>query len=234
MTLTQKNDSGKDAADILARFRKVREDIDRAARHVPRDPAGVTLLCASKTQDVERIEPLLAAGHRLFGENRVQEAKTKWPELRARYPDVDLHLIGPLQTNKVRDALKLFDVIETLDREHLAEAIAAESAKLGKRPKLFVEVNTGAEPQKAGLLPAEADAFIARCRQVHGLDVVGLMCIPPADDQASPHFALLGEIAKRNGLSRLSMGMSADFGQAVQLGSTEVRVGTAIFGARQA
>ena len=234
MTLTQKNDSGKDAADILARFRKVREDIDRAARHVPRDPAGVTLLCASKTQDVERIEPLLAAGHRLFGENRVQEAKTKWPELRARYPDVDLHLIGPLQTNKVRDALKLFDVIETLDREHLAEAIAAESAKLGKRPKLFVEVNTGAEPQKAGLLPAEADAFIARCRQVHGLDVIGLMCIPPADDQASPHFALLGEIAKRNGLSRLSMGMSADFGQAVQLGSTEVRVGTAIFGARQA
>ena len=234
MTLTQKNDSGKDAADILARFRKVREDIDRAARHVPRDPAGVTLLCASKTQDVERIEPLLAAGHRLFGENRVQEAKTKWPELRARYPDVDLHLIGPLQTNKVRDALKLFDVIETLDREHLAEAIAAESAKLGKRPKLFVEVNTGAEPQKAGLLPAEADAFIARCRQVHGLDVVGLMCIPPADDQASPHFALLGAIAQRNGLSRLSMGMSADFGQAVQLGSTEVRVGTAIFGARQA
>ncbi|HEV2574606.1 MAG TPA: YggS family pyridoxal phosphate-dependent enzyme [Beijerinckiaceae bacterium] len=234
MTLTKISDSGKDAADILARFRTVREDIDRAARHVPRDPAGVTLLCASKTQGVERIEPLLAAGHRLFGENRVQEAKTKWPELRARYPDVDLHLIGPLQTNKVRDALKLFDVIETLDREHLAEAIAAESAKLGKRPKLFVEVNTGAEPQKAGLLPAEADAFIARCRQVHGLDVVGLMCIPPADDQASPHFALLSEIAKRNGLSQLSMGMSADFGQAVQLGSTEVRVGTAIFGARQA
>ncbi|MDT2020452.1 YggS family pyridoxal phosphate-dependent enzyme [Methylocella sp. CPCC 101449] len=234
MTLTKISDSGKDAADILARFRTVREDIDRAARHVPRDPAGVTLLCASKTQGVERIEPLLAAGHRLFGENRVQEAKTKWPELRARYPDVDLHLIGPLQTNKVRDALKLFDVIETLDREHLAEAIATESAKLGKRPKLFVEVNTGAEPQKAGLLPAEADAFIARCRQVHGLDVVGLMCIPPADDQASPHFALLSEIAKRNGLSQLSMGMSADFGQAVQLGSTEVRVGTAIFGARQA
>lgn len=234
MTLTKISDSGKEAADILARFRTVREDIDRAARHVPRDPAGVTLLCASKTQGVERIEPLLAAGHRLFGENRVQEAKTKWPELRARYPDVDLHLIGPLQTNKVRDALKLFDVIETLDREHLAEAIAAESAKLGKRPKLFVEVNTGAEPQKAGLLPAEADAFITRCRQVHGLDVVGLMCIPPADDQASPHFALLSEIAKRNGLSQLSMGMSADFGQAVQLGSTEVRVGTAIFGARQA
>lgn len=230
MTLTQKTDS----AEILARFRTVREDIDRVARQVPRDPAGVTLLCASKTQEAERIEPLLAAGHRLFGENRVQEAKTKWPALRARYPDLDLHLIGPLQTNKVRDALTLFDVIETLDRENLAQAIAAESAKLGKRPRLFVEVNTGAEPQKAGILPAEADAFISRCRDVHGLDVVGLMCIPPAEEQASPHFALLGQIAARNGLKRLSMGMSADFGQAVQLGSTEVRVGTGIFGARQA
>lgn len=224
---------GDDAGDILARFRKVREDIDRAARHVPRDPASVALLCASKTQDAARIEPLLAAGHRLFGENRVQEAKSKWPDLRVRYPDLELHLIGPLQTNKVRDALVLFDVIETLDRENLAAAIAAESAKLGRRPKLFIEVNTGAEPQKAGVLPAEADAFITRCRQVHGLDVVGLMCVPPAEQQASPHFALLGEIAKRNGLSQLSMGMSADFGQAVQLGSTEVRVGTAIFGHRK-
>lgn len=224
--------AGEDAV-LLANLTKVRTDLDRAVRRAERDPQSVALLVASKTQPAERIEQVILAGHRLFGENRVQEAKAKWPDLRARYPDVELHLIGPLQTNKVRDAIRLFDVIETLDRDSLAEALAEESAKLGKSPKLYIEVNTGAEPQKAGILAQDADAFIEKCRGL-GLDIVGLMCVPPVDQQASPHFALLSQIAKRNGLTRLSMGMSADFALAIQLGSTEVRVGTAIFGHRAA
>jgi len=220
-----------DSEILRTNLTKVRTDIDRAVRHAGRDPQSVSLLVASKTQSAERIEQVILAGHRLFGENRVQEAKAKWPDLRARYPDVELHLIGPLQTNKVRDAIRLFDVIETLDRENLAEELAQESAKLGKSPKFYIEVNTGAEPQKAGILAQDADGFIAKCRKL-GLDIVGLMCVPPVDQQASPHFALLSQIAKRNGLARLSMGMSADFALAIQLGSTEVRVGTAIFGHR--
>ena len=207
--------------------------IERAAVDAGRDPAEVVLVAVSKTYPAADIEPVLEAGGRVFGENRVQEAASKWPDLRQRYPDVELHLIGPLQTNKVREALALFDVIETVDRPHLAEVLATEVAKRGHSPRLYVEVNTGAEPQKAGILPEDADAFIAYCRGL-GLTVDGLMCIPPHGQQAAPHFALLADIARRNGLPNLSMGMSADFELAIELGATRVRVGTAIFGARPA
>lgn len=203
-----------------------------AAKDCGRDPGDVTLVCVSKTFGPEAITPVLAAGERVFGENKVQEALAKWPELRSRYSDVTLHLIGPLQTNKAREAVDLFDVIETLDRPKLAKELANEIEKRGKHPKLYVQVNTGAEPQKAGVLPQEADAFIANCRKDYGLEISGLMCIPPVNEQASPHFALLNQIAKRNGIVHLSMGMSADFELAIQLGATHVRVGTAIFGKR--
>ena len=216
----------------LAGLHDVRERLARAAQDCGRDPASITLVCVSKTFPAEAVEPVLAAGERVFGENRVQEAMRKWPDLRARYPDLQLHLIGPLQTNKVREAVQFFDVIETLDRPKLAEALAAEMARTGKRPKLYIEVNTGAEPQKAGVLPADADAFIGDCRERLGLTIEGLMCIPPEEGQRSPHFALLRQIAERNEVPLLSMGMSADFELAVQLGATHVRVGSAIFGKR--
>ena len=215
----------------VAQWGDIRSRIARAARDAERDPSGVALVAVSKTYGADDIAPVIAAGQRIFGENRVQEAKAKWPELRAGAPDIELHLIGPLQTNKVREAVALFDVIETVDRPRLAEALAAEFARGTKMPRLFVQVNTGAEPQKAGILPEEADGFLARCRDL-GLTIDGLMCIPPADEQASPHFALLGTIAARNGITCLSMGMSADFELAIQLGATHVRVGSAIFGAR--
>lgn len=222
-----------DRAQLAAeRLKAVADSIARTAREEGRDPASVTLIAVSKTFPVEAIEPVLAAGHRVFGENRVQEAKAKWPALRERCPDVELHLIGPLQSNKARDAVTLFDVIHSLDRPSLAEALVREMERTGRRPRLFVQVNTGEEPQKAGVAPAEADAFIAQCRDRWKLPVVGLMCIPPVDEPPSPHFALLAKIAARNGLSCLSMGMSADFEQAVMLGATHVRVGSAIFGAR--
>jgi len=222
-----------DRAQLAAeRLKAVADSIARTAREEGRDPASVTLIAVSKTFPVEAVEPVLAAGHRVFGENRVQEAKAKWPALRERYPDVELHLIGPLQSNKARDAVTLFDVIHSLDRPSLAEALVREMERTGRRPRLFVQVNTGEEPQKAGVAPAEADAFIAQCRETWKLPVVGLMCIPPVDEPPSPHFALLAKIAARNGLSCLSMGMSADFEQAVMLGATHVRVGSAIFGAR--
>jgi pyridoxal phosphate enzyme (YggS family) len=218
--------------DHLRGLHDVRLRIARAAEDCGRKPGDVALVCVSKTFPVEDIEPVLAAGERIFGENRVQEAKQKWPELRARFPDLKLHLIGPLQTNKVKEAVELFDVIETLDRPKLAEALAVEIKKSGKAPELYVEVNTGAEPQKAGVLPQDADAFIKDCRDRLGLRISGLMCIPPEDEQRSPHFALLAEIAKRNHIPVISMGMSADFELAIQLGATHVRVGTAIFGVR--
>ncbi|HEX4765820.1 MAG TPA: YggS family pyridoxal phosphate-dependent enzyme [Lichenihabitans sp.] len=217
---------------IEARLAAVRERIAQAARDSGRDPASVTLVAVSKTFPAEALAPALAAGQRIFGENRVQEAKAKWPGLRALFPGLELHLIGPLQSNKAREAVELFDVIETIDRPKIAEALAAEIARAGKPMTLFVEVNTGAEPQKAGVLPGEADAFIRRCRDALGLTIAGLMCIPPADEQASPHFALLNTIAARNGIARLSMGMSADYPLAIQLGATHVRVGSAIFGER--
>ena len=222
-----------DTPASVARLQAVREAIARAARDFERDPASIELIAVSKTFPAEEIEPVLAAGQRVFGENYVQEAKAKWTPLRERFPDVELHLIGPLQSNKARDAVGLFEAIHTLDRESLASALAKEIAKVERRPRLLVQVNTGEEAQKGGVMPAEADAFLAACRERWGLAVEGLMCIPPADEPPSPHFALLHTIAARNGLKTLSMGMSADFEAAIQLGATHVRVGSAIFGKRE-
>jgi pyridoxal phosphate enzyme (YggS family) len=203
-----------------------------------REAANITLVAVSKTIAAPAIEEALAAGQRVFGENRVQEAKSKWPALKERFPDIELHLIGPLQTNKVRDAVALVDAIHSVDRDSLAAALAKEIAKRkaeGKRaPTLFVEVNTGAEASKAGISPADADQFLETCRERHGLEISGLMCIPPLGEPASPHFKLLAKIAERNGLRLLSMGMSGDFEEAIAHGATHVRVGTAIFGARRA
>jgi len=210
----------------------VRAEIARACAEAKRDPASVTLVAISKTFGAEAIEPVIAAGQRVFGENRVQEARAKWPALKARYPDVTLHLVGPLQSNKAKEAVALFDAIHSLDRASLAEALAKEIARQGRQPTLFVEVNTGAEPQKSGVLPEETDAFIAACRERHGLAIAGLMCLPPLDEAPAPHFALAAKIARRNGLRFLSMGMSADFPLAIEFGATHVRVGTAIFGER--
>ncbi len=225
-------DSETPPAEVPARLAAIAARVAQAAHDVGRAPEGVSLVAVSKTHAAAIIVPALAAGHRAFGENRVQESRAKWPELRERFPGVELHLIGPLQSNKAREAVELFDVIETVDRPRIAEALAAEIARAGRSVKLFVEVNTGAEPQKAGILPGDADAFLDHCRGTLGLDVAGLMCIPPADEQASPHFALLAQIAARNGLPGLSMGMSSDFELGIQLGATHVRVGSAIFGAR--
>ena len=206
--------------------------IAAAAGKAGRDPSDIDLIAVSKVQPIERVEAVLEEGHRLFGENRVQEAQGKWPALRERYGEISLHLIGPLQTNKVKAAMDLFDVIQTLDRNRLAVKIATEAQERGTCPDLYVQVNTGEESQKAGIAPAEADAFIARCREEYDLPVVGVMAIPPADAPPVPHFDLLAQIADRNGLSRLSMGMSADFEEAIANGATAVRVGSAIFGAR--
>ncbi|NJL07864.1 MAG: YggS family pyridoxal phosphate-dependent enzyme [Methylacidiphilales bacterium] len=220
-------------SDTAANLAFVRSEIAKAARAVGRDSAAVTLVAVSKTFGPEDIRPVIQAGQRVFGENRVQETKAKWPALKAEHPDIELHLIGPLQTNKVKDALGLFDVIHSLDRPALAAELAKEFTKLeGRQPRLFVQVNTGAEPQKAGVLPEEADAFIARCRGEFGLAIVGLACIPPLDEAPAPHFALLAKIAARNALGELSMGMSADFVTAIAFGATYVRVGSAIFGNR--
>ena len=208
--------------DVVAR-------IARAAQACGRDPAEVTLVAVSKQQPWEAIAPVLAAGCRVFGENRVQEALARWS---GKAEGLSLHLIGPLQTNKAREAVAFFAVIETLDREKLARVIAEEIARQGRRPRLYVQVNTGEEPQKAGVAPREADAFIALCRKTFGLEPEGLMCIPPAAEPPGPHFALLAAIAERNGLARLSMGMSDDFETAIRFGATSVRVGSAVFGAR--
>ncbi len=216
----------------LDRLALVRTRIAFAARGAGRDPQDVTLVCVTKTFGAEEIKPVITAGERVFGENRVQEAMAKWPELKDAHKDIALHLIGPLQSNKTREAVAFFDVIETVDREKIAKALAGEIQKTARHPKLFVQVNTGAEPQKAGILPQEADAFIAGCRKNYGLEISGLMCIPPADEQASPHFAYLNLIAARNGIRELSMGMSNDFELAIELGATHVRIGSAIFGAR--
>jgi len=217
---------------VEARLDAVRQRIAAAARGAGRDPASVTLVAVSKTFAADAIEPVLASGQTVFGENRVQEARAKWPGLRERYPDTELHLIGPLQSNKAREAVALFDAIHTVDRPKIAEAIAEECARQGRRLQLLVEVNTGAEPQKAGVLPEAADEFIGLCRSRYGLAIAGLMAIPPAGEVAAPHFALLDKIARRNGLPVLSMGMSADFETAIAFGATHVRVGSAIFGTR--
>jgi pyridoxal phosphate enzyme (YggS family) len=211
---------------------KVRAEIARACRDAGRDPAGVTLVAVSKTFGAEVVKPVIAAGQRVFGENRVQEAKAKWPPLLARHPGTELHLVGALQSNKAKDAVKLFGAIHSVDRASLAEALGKEIARQGRRPLLFVEINTGAEAQKAGVLPQDADAFLSACRDRYGLAISGLMCIPPHNEAPAPHFALTAKIARRNGLSLLSMGMSADYTTAIAFGATHVRIGTAIFGAR--
>ena len=210
----------------------IRNRIDVAARKAGRDPASIRLVAVSKVQPLARIESVLEEGHRLFGENRVQEAQGKWPALKERYDGIDLHLIGPLQTNKVRAAMDLFDTIQSLDRNRLAVKIATEAQERGTCPDLFVQVNTGEEKQKAGIAPDEADAFIAQCREEMDLPIVGVMAIPPVDDAPEIHFDLLADIAERNGLPEISMGMSADFETAIDRGATVVRVGSALFGAR--
>jgi pyridoxal phosphate enzyme (YggS family) len=221
------------SSDCVTRLAEVRAQIARACRDAGREPGSVTLVAVSKTFAAGAIEPVIAAGQRVFGENRVQEAKAKWPALQAAHSGIALHLIGPLQSNKARDAVALFGAIHSVDRDTLCEALAKEIPRQGRAPLLLVEINTGGEAQKAGVLPQDADAFLQRCRDKHGLSISGLMCIPPFDEAPGPHFALTAKIARRNGLMLLSMGMSADFATAIQLGATHVRVGSAIFGERE-
>ena len=210
----------------------VEQEIAQACREARRDRSSVTLVAVSKTFDADTILPVIEAGQRVFGENRVQEAKAKWPGLLSAYPGIALHLIGPLQSNKAKEAVALFDAIHSVDRPSICEALAKEFDSQKRRPQLFVQLNTGEEPQKAGVAPSEADGFIASCREKYRLPISGLMCIPPVNDAPAPHFALTAKIAARNGLNNLSMGMSADFAIAIALGATHVRIGTAIFGKR--
>ena len=222
------------AIEVPARLRLVRQEIALAVEAAGRDPDSVKLVAVTKTVPAQVIEETIEAGQRCFGENRVQEADAKWTALKERHPGIELHLIGPLQSNKVREAVDLFDVIETVDRPKLARALAEEMARADKHPRLFVQVNTGEEPQKAGVLPGEAESFVALCRDTFGLTVDGLMCIPPLDEEPAMHFALLAKLAERIGVKELSMGMSGDFARAIGFGATYVRVGTAIFGPRAA
>jgi pyridoxal phosphate enzyme (YggS family) len=210
----------------------VENEIARACKEAHRERSSVTLVAVSKTFTADAIMPVIAAGQRVFGENRVQEAKAKWPELLSAHSGLVLHLIGPLQSNKAKEAVALFDAIHSVDRPSICQALAKEIISQKRQPELFVQINTGEEPQKAGIAPVDADAFIASCRETYGLSICGLMCIPPVDDPPAPHFALTAKIAARNGLKKLSMGMSADFAVAIQLGATHVRVGSAIFGKR--
>jgi PLP dependent protein len=218
--------------DAAIRLGETGERIGVAAKGVGRDPGKVTLIAVSKTFGADEIRPVLAAGHRHFGENRVQEAQGKWPALKAEFPDMTLHLIGPLQSNKAREAVALFDVIHTIDRPKIAKALAAEMDKQGRRPQLFIQVNTGEEAQKAGVLAVDTGALLAVCRDELGLEIAGLTCIPPVDEEPAIHFAFLAKLAQELGLKGLSMGMSGDFETAVEMGATHVRVGSAIFGAR--
>jgi pyridoxal phosphate enzyme (YggS family) len=219
-------------SDVVSRLSTVNQTIATACREARREVAAVTLIAVSKTFGVELIEPVIAAGQRVFGENRVQEARAKWPILMEQYPDIELHLIGPLQSNKAKEAVGLFHAIHSVDRPSICAALAKEIARQGRRPRLFVEINTGAEPQKAGVLPEDADDFLRACAETYGLAIEGLMCIPPSDQPPAPNFALTAKIAVRNGLPLLSMGMSADFALAIRFGATHVRVGSAIFGVR--
>jgi pyridoxal phosphate enzyme (YggS family) len=220
------------ANSAVERLNDIKHRIAAAARGAGRDPEAVKLIAVTKTFGVDDILPVLEAGHRAFGENRVQEAQSKWPGLKARFPDVELHLIGPLQSNKTREAVALFDVIHSIDRPKIAKTVAQEMARQGKRLELLVEINTGEEPQKAGVMPRDAASFVAMCRETLKLDIAGLMCIPPVDEEPAVHFAFLARLAGELGLSGLSMGMSGDYETAVELGATHVRVGSAIFGAR--
>ncbi|OYW55811.1 MAG: YggS family pyridoxal phosphate enzyme [Hyphomicrobium sp. 32-62-53] len=218
--------------DPVAALREIHSRIDIAAKAANRDPASITLVAVSKTYGEDLILPVIESGQRIFGENRVQEAKTKWPPIQDRVPGLKLHLIGPMQSNKVKDAVELFDAIHTVDRPKIAEAIAAEIKKLGRSPELFVQVNTGEEPQKAGIPPQMTAAFVNVCRNKLELPITGLMCIPPIDEEAALHFGLLAKLAAESDLTGLSMGMSDDFETAIALGATHIRVGSAIFGAR--
>lgn len=218
--------------EVKDHLTQIRNQIGAAAAKAGRAAETVSLVAVSKTHEAERIRPALLLGQRVFGENRVQEAKGKWPALKAEFHDVELHLIGPLQSNKVKEAVALFDVIESVDRPSLAEALSKEMQKQGKQPDCLVQVNTGAEPQKAGILPADADSFIENCAARWNLPIKGLMCIPPVGEDPAPHFRMLGEIAARHRLGLLSMGMSDDFETAIAFGATHVRIGTAIFGKR--
>ncbi len=220
------------AGDAVERLAQVKAKIGAAKREAGREPGSAMLVAVSKTFDAGAIRPVIGAGQRVFGENRVQEAQGKWPALKADFPDIELHLIGPLQSNKAREAVALFDVIETVDREKIAAELAKEIARQERSPRLYVQVNTGSEPQKAGIEPKQAVAFVGRCREVHGLAIEGLMCIPPADENPGPHFALLEKLARAAGVEKLSMGMSGDYELAVAFGATSVRVGSAIFGSR--
>jgi pyridoxal phosphate enzyme (YggS family) len=219
-------------ADAPARLAAVRENIAKAEAEADRPAGSVALVAVSKTFDADAIRPVIEAGQRVFGENRVQEAQAKWPALRQEFPGIELHLIGPLQSNKAKEAVALFDVIESVDRDKIAAELAREMQKQGRAPKLYVQVNIGSEPQKAGIEPKEAVAFVARCRDGHGLAIEGLMCIPPADENPGPYFALLEKLAREAGVGKLSMGMSGDYETAVRFGATNVRVGSAIFGSR--
>ncbi|BAB50821.1 YggS family pyridoxal phosphate-dependent enzyme [Mesorhizobium japonicum] len=218
--------------DTVQQFFAVKAKIAAAEREARREAGAVTLVAVSKTFDAADIRPVIEAGQRVFGENRVQEAQGKWPDLKQAFADIELHLIGPLQSNKAKEAVALFDVIETVDREKIAAELAKEIARQGRAPKLYVQVNTGSEPQKAGIEPRAAIAFVTRCRDVHGLAIEGLMCIPPADENPGPHFALLEKLAREAGVEKLSMGMSGDYETAIAFGATSVRVGSAIFGSR--
>jgi pyridoxal phosphate enzyme (YggS family) len=224
--MTELVDPARNLSAIMAEIAEIASGCDR-------DPNDVNLVAVSKVHTEERITPVLDAGHRLFGENRVQEAEGKWPQLRDRYDGIRLHLIGPLQSNKVKNAVATFDVIETVDRPKIARALAKEFDRVGRQLPCFIQVNTGEEPQKAGILPEDVDAFVQTCVGDLALDVLGLMCIPPIDEEPALHFALLAEMAKRNGLKAKSMGMSSDYGTAITLGATHIRVGTAIFGTRR-
>jgi PLP dependent protein len=220
------------SADSPNGLTAVEQEIARACKEARRERSSVTLVAVSKTFAADAISPIIEAGQRVFGENRVQEAKGKWPALMQSHQGLALHLIGPLQSNKAKEAVALFDAIHSVDRTSICEALAKEIKSQQKQPELFVQINTGEEPQKAGVAPQDADAFIAACRDTYGLRISGLMCIPPVDQAPAPHFALCAKIAARNGLSNLSMGMSADFAVAIQMGATHVRVGSAIFGSR--
>lgn len=218
--------------DTVQQFFAVKAKIAAAEQEARREAGAVTLVAVSKTFDAADIQPVIEAGQRVFGENRVQEAQGKWPDLKQAFADIELHLIGPLQSNKAKEAVALFDIIETVDRDKIAAELAKEIARQGRSPKLYVQVNTGSEPQKAGIEPRDAVAFVARCRDVHGLAIDGLMCIPPADENPGPHFALLEKLAREAGVAKLSMGMSGDYETAIAFGATCVRVGSAIFGSR--
>ncbi|MCG8271644.1 YggS family pyridoxal phosphate-dependent enzyme [Aquamicrobium sp. NLF2-7] len=219
-------------SDAVEQLAQVKQKIAAAEREAGRDAGSAVLVAVSKTFDAEAVRPVIEAGQRVFGENRVQEAQGKWPALRQAFSDIELHLIGPLQSNKAKEAVALFDVVETVDREKIAAELAKEIAKQGRPVRLYVQVNTGSEPQKAGIEPKEAVAFVTRCREIHGLAIEGLMCIPPADENPGPHFALLEKLAREAGVEKLSMGMSGDYELAVAFGATSVRVGSAIFGTR--